>query len=220
MQVLLDEGLAYECGCSRRDLENAPRGSLGIIYPGTCRLGCDAAETAIRVLTNDAPVSFVDGLQGQQSQCLQSESGDFVIWRRDGLVAYHLAVVVDDHEQGITEIVRGIDLLDSTPRQIWLQKLLQYSTPGYMHIPVAAYPDGQKLSKLTGAPAVALRDPRPTLLAALEGLGQPLPDGPEGTSLDGIWAWAVEHWDATAMVGETRFVPGDSAMADAENGLL
>jgi glutamyl-Q tRNA(Asp) synthetase len=128
---LLEAGQAYPCGCSRADLVDAPRGPLGTIYPGTCRTGCSASETAIRVRTDDSIISFVDGLQGPQQQRLESESGDFVIWRRDGLVAYHLAVVVDDYKQGVTEIVRGIDLIDSTCRQIWLQGLLAYPTPDY-----------------------------------------------------------------------------------------
>ena len=164
---LIEAGYAYHCGCSRSDLADCPRGPLGTIYPGRCRSGCDAEEFAIRVLTNDVPVEFIDGLQGRQAQKLESESGDFVIWRRDGLVAYHLAVVVDDHEQGITEIVRGIDLLDSTPRQIWLQRLLGYPTPDYRHIPVVTLPDGRKLSKSTGASAVPLDEPGPVLAMAV-----------------------------------------------------
>ena len=119
---LLSEGLAYPCTCSRKMLADVPRGPLGTIYPGTCRDGTDGSEAAIRLRTGDQPIEFEDRLQGPQSQRLESESGDFIIRRRDGLIAYHLAVVVDDHLQGITEIVRGIDLMDSTPRQIMLQR--------------------------------------------------------------------------------------------------
>ena len=220
LRILLDEGLAYECSCSRNDLADAPRGPLGIVYPGTCRDGSSGDETAVRVLTNNAPVAFEDGLQGHQQQKLEAETGDFVIWRRDGLVAYHLAVVVDDHEHGITEIVRGVDLLDSTPRQIWLQQLLQYRTPSYVHIPVATHPDGQKLSKLTGAPPVPTEDPRPMLQRALQGLRQrPPPDLATGT-LEDIWAWAIENWDLLRMAGKTQFVADSNAMAGGENGLL
>ena len=149
---LLEQGMAYPCGCSRKALADAPRGPLGTIYPGTCRNGCDADETAIRIRTDDEPITFVDGLQGAQTQRLETESGDFVIRRRDGLIAYQLAVVVDDELEGITEVVRGIDIMESTQRQIWLQKLLGYRTPHYVHIPVITHPDGDKLSKLTGAP--------------------------------------------------------------------
>ena len=107
LQCLLDQNLAYPCGCSRKSLADAPRGPLGVIYPGTCRNGCDLDETAIRLRTDNNPVSFEDGLQGLQFQRLESESGDFIIKRRDGLIAYQLAVVVDDELEGITEIVRG-----------------------------------------------------------------------------------------------------------------
>ena len=194
LQVLLERGLAYPCGCSRKDLADLPRGPLGIIYPGTCRSGCDAPETAIRLRTRDEPISFRDRLQGRITQRLESESGDFVIRRRDGLIAYQLAVVVDDELQGITEVVRGIDLIDSTPRQIWLQRLLGYATPGYAHIPVVTHPDGDKLSKLTGAPAIPFDDIRPTLVAALAALQQTPPGTLAKATLPEIWDWALAHW--------------------------
>ena len=114
----------------------------------------------------------MDLLQGRQTQRLESASGDFVIRRRDGLIAYQLAVVVDDAISGITEIVRGIDIMDSTPRQIWLQRLLGYATPAYAHIPVITHADGDKLSKLTGAPAIPVDEVRPTLVKALAALRQ------------------------------------------------
>jgi len=220
LQRLLDGRHAYACGCSRSDLLDAPRGALGTIYPGTCRNGCDAAETAIRVRTDNTPVAFTDGLQDLQRQRLETESGDFVIWRRDGLVAYHLAVVVDDFEQGVSEIVRGIDLLDSTERQIWLQRLLGYPHPDYLHIPVATHPDGQKLSKLTGAPAVSLEAVEPTLMQALVALGQRPPAMLRGASLADIWAWAISQWKIDALLGVTQISVDCNAMADGQNGLL
>ena len=143
-----------------------------------------------------------------------------MVWRRDGLVAYHLAVVVDDHEQGITEIVRGVDLLDSTCRQMWLQRLLGYSTPDYLHIPVAAHVDGQKLSKLTGASAVPLDRPRGVLAQALAALGQRPPDALADAALGEIWAWAIENWKIEVLAGKTRIPVDASAMADGKNGLL
>jgi len=194
LQTLLDGGLAYRCGCSRKDLADAPRGALGTIYPGTCRAGCDAEEAAIRVRTNDVPIEYIDGLQGKQMQCLESESGDFIIERRDGLIAYQLAVVVDDELEGITEIVRGIDIMDSTPRQIWLQRLLGFHTPQYLHIPVITHPDGDKLSKLTGAPGVPLDDIRETLVAALSALRQEPPSDLASCGLPEVWQWAIDHW--------------------------
>jgi len=194
LQSLVDSGLAYRCGCSRRDLADVPRGALGTIYPGTCRSGCDAEETATRVRTNDEPIEYVDGLQGKQSLRLESESGDFIIKRRDGLIAYQLAVVVDDELEGVTEIVRGIDIMDSTPRQIWLQRLLGLRTPQYVHIPVVTHPDGDKLSKLTGAPGIAFEGVRELLVAALEALQQKPPGDLTTCSLPDIWHWATGHW--------------------------
>jgi glutamyl-Q tRNA(Asp) synthetase len=200
---LLDRGLAYPCDCSRKDLANAPRGPLGTIYPGTCRNGCEAFETAVRVLTDDNPISFSDYLQGPVTHRLESESGDFVIRRRDGLIAYQLAVVIDDALQGVTEVVRGIDIIDSTPRQIWLQRLLGLRTPDYMHIPVVTHPNGDKLSKLTGAPAIPLDDPRIPLLAALVALRQTPPDELAQASLPGIWKWAFGNWKPKRLRGLT-----------------
>ncbi|MBT8081166.1 MAG: tRNA glutamyl-Q(34) synthetase GluQRS [Gammaproteobacteria bacterium] len=194
IRSLAESGHAYPCACSRKDLADAPRGPLGVIYPGTCRTGCIAEETAIRVRTDNEPISFVDALQGRQTQRLERDSGDFVIRRRDGLVAYQLAVVVDDALEGITEIVRGIDIMDSTQRQIWLQRLLGYPTPDYAHIPVVTHPDGDKLSKLTGAAGISFHRVRPTLVAALEALQQAPPEGLARASLTEIWAWAVENW--------------------------
>ena len=203
LETLLARGLAYPCGCSRKDLADAPRGPLGTIYPGTCRSGCDSPETAVRLRTSDEPISFTDRLQGKQTQRLESESGDFVIRRRDGLIAYQLAVVVDDAMQGITEIVRGIDIMDSTPRQIWLQQLLGYPTPAYVHIPVITHPDGDKLSKLTGAPGIPVEEVRPTLSRALAALQQSPPDDLAAASVDDIWLWARQNWKLEALQGLT-----------------
>jgi glutamyl-Q tRNA(Asp) synthetase len=201
VQRLLDQGMAYPCGCSRKDLADAPRGPLGLIYPGNCRAGCEATEAAIRIRTTDAPIAFDDALQGTLRQRLESESGDFVIRRRDGLIAYQLAVVIDDALQGVTEIVRGIDLIDSTVRQIWLQRLLACPTPAYVHIPVVIHPDGDKLSKLTGAPAIPVDEPRPTLVAALAALQQGPPSDLAAASLPDIWRWAADHWKLDTLRG-------------------
>lgn len=196
---LTELGLAYPCSCSRRDLANAPRGSMGTIYPGTCRAGCNSDDVAIRVRTDNEPTTFDDRLQGPQSQRLEAESGDFVIRRRDGLIAYQLAVAVDDADQGITDVVRGIDLMPSTPRQIHLQNLLGLKTPRYAHIPVVEHEDGSKLSKLTGAQAIPTEEVSATLLAALAALGQqPAPHLARET-IPAIWDWAIEHWRIDAL---------------------
>jgi glutamyl-Q tRNA(Asp) synthetase len=219
VQHLLDAGLAYPCSCSRRDLASARRGPLGAIYPGTCRNGCHDNDVAIRVRTDDEPIRFVDLLQGEQSHRLESESGDFVIKRRDGLIAYQLAVVVDDHDQGITEVVRGIDLLDSTPRHIHLQRLLGLTTPAYLHIPVAENTDGQKLSKLTGAKEIDLQQVRPVLVNALDALGQQPPVDLAACSLESIWEWAAENWQPEVMANLKSIPAVKYTMAETKNPL-
>ncbi len=216
---LRQAGLAYPCSCSRRDLADVEHGPLGAIYPGTCRDGCTGDDFAVRVRTDDATVQFDDVLQGPQQQRLESESGDFVILRRDGLIAYHLAVVVDDFDQGITEIVRGIDLLDSTPRQIHLQRLLDYRTPAYLHIPVAENDQGQKLSKLTGAPGLPPGNINQILIAALDALGQQPPRELEQSPPDDIWSWSIKHWQPLVMAGQRAIPATEDALAWSKNGL-
>lgn len=213
IQALLDAGKAYRCGCSRRDLAGAPRSSLGIIYPGTCRDGSNADEFALRVRTDDVPVVFDDRLQGRQSQALGSQSGDFIILRRDGLIAYQLAVVVDDYLQNITDVVRGIDLMDSTPRQIWLQQLLGYPTPSYGHIPVAINDRGQKLSKSHGAPGIDMKRPHENLAAALTLLGQDPPGDLHAQTLGDIWQWALGAWRIDVLIGQTEIPANLQALA-------
>ncbi len=197
IERLLADGLAYPCRCTRRVLARTARhGAMGPIYPGTCRDGSGRGARAIRVRTTDEPIAVVDRLQGRIEQRLESELGDFVILRRDGLIAYQLAVVIDDAVDGVTEVVRGIDLLDSTPRQIHLQRLLGLPTPTYMHIPVAAGADGEKLSKQTAAPPIAI-DPKavaPTLYRALTCLRQQPPAGLRDSSIETVWEWALANW--------------------------
>lgn len=209
---LVTAGAAYPCSCSRRDLADAARGPLGVIYPGTCRRGCTASRTAIRARTDDEPVAWDDLLQGSQSRRLESGSGDFVIRRRDGLIAYQLAVAADDAAQGITEVVRGIDLMESTPRQIHLQRLLGFATPAYAHIPVAVDARGRKLSKSTGARAVPVGEPRPVLVRALHALGQQPPAELADAGLDAIWSWARQHWDPGVLAARKQ-VPNPLATA-------
>ncbi len=209
VETLIADGRAYRCGCSRRDLAYAPRGPLGTIYPGICRDGTDADEYAIRIRTTDEPITFEDDLQGEQGMKLESESGDFVIFRRDGLIAYQIAVVVDDYLEGITDIVRGIDLMPSTPRQIWLQNLLGYPTPQYAHIPVVVNADGSKLSKLTGATGLPLDDVSTMLFRALAALRQAPPAELARATVDDVWSWAQGNWNIDALAGR-REVPLDA----------
>lgn len=189
LATLRQRGLAYDCGCSRRDLTDG-------VYPGTCRYGIAEERTArsIRLRTNAAEVAFDDRLQGRFGQRLEPEVGDFVLFRADGLYAYHLAVTVDDAIQGITDIVRGADLLDSTPRQIHLQRCLGLPTPNYAHLPVAVNRQGQKLSKQTHARPVSATPAAPLLFEALAFLGQQPDDALRDADAGDILDWGRAHW--------------------------
>jgi glutamyl-Q tRNA(Asp) synthetase len=168
----------YWCGCTRREVADS---SLGLaadgarIYPGTCRSGVSAgkAPRALRLKTGSEAISFADRVQGTQSQNLAAEVGDFVLLRADGQFAYQLAVVVDDADQGITDVVRGADLLQSTARQIYLQRLMGLGTPRYLHVPIAVNAAGEKISKQTGARSVDGLPRDDAVREALHFLGQP-----------------------------------------------
>ena len=183
----------YLCGCTRKELEDSALAIDGArIYPGTCRPGPAPGKAArvLRLRTSAEPIEFTDRVQGLLSQSVERDVGDFVLKRADGLHAYQLAVVVDDSAQGVTDVVRGADLLDSTARQIWLQRLLGVTTPRYLHVPVAVNSAGEKLSKQTGASPAQPRD----LRSALQFLGSDPPaDLTPGESLD----WAIKAWDVS-----------------------
>ena len=203
LQQLLAIDAVYPCCCTRREIaDSALHGIEGPVYPGTCRNGLPFGRTArawrLRTDLNISPplapppVEFVDALQGKITQHIEREVGDFVVKRADGLFAYQLAVVVDDAEQRITDIVRGADLLDSTPRQIYLQRLLGLTTPAYMHLPVAVNERGEKLSKQTLAQAVDVN--ASTLYAVLQFLRQSPPPELQFGPVDCLREWAVRNW--------------------------
>jgi glutamyl-Q tRNA(Asp) synthetase len=162
LDALQSAGQVYRCDCSRTSVEQQAR-HLGLpphVYPGTCRnRDIVASPACLRVRVPSQAVAFVDRACGRFSQQLEREVGDFVVRRADGLWAYQLAVVVDDGAQAITDVVRGADLLDNTPRQIHLLRLLQLPTPRYLHVPLVLNADGEKLSKQTGAAPLDLSDP-------------------------------------------------------------
>lgn len=200
LDTLRDRGLLFACACGRKELEALPPGPGGErVYPGTCRRGIATGKEARawRVAVDDALVAYTDRLQGRQAQHLARDVGDFVVRRADGLIAYQLAVVVDDAMQGITHIVRGADLLASTPRQIWLQRQLGYTTPAYLHHPIAIDERGQKLSKETGAARLP-DDPLPALWRAWQFLGQPEP-ARRPRSVAAFWRWALGEWNPSAL---------------------
>lgn len=206
---------AYPCCCTRKEIaDSALHGIDGQIYPGTCRNGTPAGREgrAWRVRTDLIPspfclphspeaIEFKDALQGQITQHLESEIGDFVVKRADGLFAYQLAVVVDDAFQHITHVVRGADLLHSTPRQIYLQQLLRLATPSYMHLPIAINAQGKKLSKQTLAPAVTTDDVIISLIEVLKFLHQNPPTELRQGSGEEVLKWAMTHWQPQRLKG-------------------
>jgi glutamyl-Q tRNA(Asp) synthetase len=190
--------MSYACGCSRTEIaENSVRTKSGLIYPGTCRKGLpqNKKPRATRIVTRDDEIKFTDAIQGDIKQNILTEVGDFVIKRADGQFAYQLAVVIDDAEQGITEVVRGADLLHSTPRQIYLQNLLHFYTPNYAHLPVITNHKGEKLSKQTHAREIDPERPLEHLVQAMRYLGHRTPTQLEKSSLKDFWSWALENWD-------------------------
>jgi glutamyl-Q tRNA(Asp) synthetase len=194
---LQDSGAVYPCACSRKEIADSALQRGGeLIYPGTCRNGIAQGKgaRAWRVLVNDTCIAFNDRMQGDITQDLATEVGDFVVLRADGLFAYQLAVVVDDAAQGITDVVRGADLLYSTPRQIYLQQLLGLTTPAYMHLPVAVNAQGQKLSKQTLAQPVEKNNAASTLFNALVFLRQNPPAEMRLGTIGEMMAWAVANW--------------------------
>ncbi|KNC18303.1 MULTISPECIES: tRNA glutamyl-Q(34) synthetase GluQRS [Pseudomonas] len=204
---LLAQGLAYACTCSRKQLEPYQG-----IYPGTCRnAGHTTEDAAIRVRVPELLYRFEDRVQGAYSQHLGRESGDFVIRRRDGLYAYQLAVVLDDAWQGVTDIVRGADLLDSTPRHLYLQELLGLPQPRYLHVPLIIQPDGNKLGKSYRSPPLDPDQAAPLLVRALRALGQaPEADLADGSVQD-VLGWGVAHWNSDA-------IPRVRTVAEAQLG--
>ncbi len=195
LDQLTERGLTYPCTCSRTEIARLARdGSEGPIYPGTCRGGLPPGRLArsIRLRTYPGDIRFHDRIQGDQCQDVAAAVGDFVLRRADGIHAYQLAVVVDDAWQGIDQVVRGADLLASTPRQLLLQQSLGLPHPTYAHVPLAVDRAGRKLSKSLAAAPVDPADPLPALLRAWAWLGQCPP--PAGCALSGFWAYAIRTW--------------------------
>jgi len=204
LDQLQKQGDSFPCSCTRSSIAKANRnnrptedGTVPLIYPGTCRSGLPSGTTAraIRLHVPKHTDSFADALQGRIDTDLQNNIGDFVVRRADGLFAYHLAMVVDDAEQQISEIVRGTDLLTSTPPQRYLQTRLGYSHPAYCHLPIATNPQGQKLSKQTFAGAIDIQNPGPILIKALAFLNQQPDVKLANASPAEILGWAITHWD-------------------------
>lgn len=186
-ETLIRKDLAYWCGCSRSEIAESG------VYPGTCSQGLPPGKKprALRLRTPKFVIEFEDSIQGVVSQNVGEECGDFVIRRADSIFAYQLAVVVDDGLQQVTEVVRGADLLDSTPRQIWLQRCLGLPQPRYSHIPIVVQADGQKLSKRIQSDPLRACEPLQSLRLALKFLGQQVPE----MDWQATWQWACTNWN-------------------------
>ena len=207
------QGHLYDCGCTRKDIANSTT------YPGTCRKGLPAGRSprSMRVIVGNAAIRLQDRLQPDLHQQLKVDIGDFIVRRADKLFAYQLAVVVDDAEQQINHVVRGADLLESTPRQIYLQQLLGLPTPAYLHLPVASDASNAKLSKQSFARRISVDDTHSAVLDALRFLHQPLPDTPQDASREELWQWAADHWDLGAIPVSTVLpAPAQYTAASAE----
>jgi glutamyl-Q tRNA(Asp) synthetase len=196
LELLRRGGAAFACACSRREIaDSSVQGIEGPVYPGTCRNSVrERTARTWRMRVDATPIRVDDLVQGTHAQNLQTEIGDFVVQRADGIFAYQLAVVVDDAAQDITHVVRGVDLLYSTARQIYLQRALGLPAPRYAHLPVALNALGNKLSKQTFAPAIDAARATHAVAAALTFLGHTPPATLTGAPPSELLAWAVQHW--------------------------
>ncbi|WP_448508882.1 tRNA glutamyl-Q(34) synthetase GluQRS [Immundisolibacter sp.] len=205
LERLRAAGLTYPCACTRRELAAIARAGVdGLVYPGTCRTGLASGRMAraLRLRVPDAEIGFYDAVQGDYRQNLARAVGDFALQRADGLIAYQLAVVVDDAFQGVTQVVRGVDLLASTPRQIYLQQCLGLPQPDYAHLPLLVDRHGLKLSKQTGASPLDDTRVSDNLWQVLTALA--LPPLPElrGSPPAELLHWAVAHWEPIRLAGQ------------------
>lgn len=193
LDKLAKDKLVYPCTCSRK--------SLTAIYSGVCRAKQTLPNSPFshRIKTDNRSISFKDGLQGLISHNLAERHGDFILKRKDQIIAYQFAVVIDDDRQNINHVVRGYDLLASTPRQIYLQQLLGLVTPGYMHVPVVIDEQGYKLSKQNRATAVDLKHPHAVIFELLTLLKQNPPSELQHASLNEMLGWGIEHWNPTRL---------------------
>lgn len=196
-EALSKQNLVYPCACTRKEIaDSAIQGIDGFVYPGSCRNGVTLNKDhyAWRIKTENQTISFCDLIQGHLSHNIKSDIGDFVLKRADGYFTYQLTTIVDDRFQGVTHIVRGADLLDSTSRQIFLQNQLEFPQPIYAHIPVATNANGEKLSKQTLATSLNPQEKSKLLWQSLDFLGQRPPELLNRESVSQIWQWAKSNW--------------------------
>jgi len=200
----LKSGQAYYCQCTRKQIK-----ALGGFYTGTCRdLGLTHQDQcAIRLCMTQPVYQFDDKRHGKLTIPTSLANEDFIIKRRDGLFAYNLAVVLDDIDQGVTEVVRGADLIEPTGRQISLYKMLDRTPVNYLHLPLALDTNGHKLSKQNHAKAVNNDNPKPALLDAMQFLGFDTTEEIRRSSIDEIIEWGVQNWHVTQLPSSTEITP-------------
>jgi len=207
LEKLRSEGWLFYCQCTRANIAGKE------IYPGHCRNRLvepqDAASTRIRI--DHGIITFQDGLQGDFVIDKQTSIGDFILKRKDGLWAYQLATALDDAEDGITHVVRGIDLLESSFRQVWLQHILNKSTPSYSHLPVITTANGQKLSKQNHARPVEQYGIRESLMSAFRVLGLP---APPDVATEALLSWAISQWDISRLKNQKTILLPDLQQAN------
>ena len=203
LKTLQNQQLIYPCTCTRKEIADSSNivGIDGFVYPKTCLTHAIKPNTAwaLRMRVDESEITFQDIIQGKITHKLQNQVGDFVLKRADGYFTYQLAVVVDDAAQGVTHVVRGADLLNSTPRQIYLQQRLNLPTPHYAHIPIARNAAGEKLSMQTLAKAIEVNQANQQIWQALQFLGQQPPASLQYASLQEVWQWAINHWKIQAV---------------------
>jgi len=212
--TLQDKGLVYPCACSRKVIAQAQAANTqNPVYPGTCRRGLGPGQSArmLRINTEGVVMEFQDLLQGKHRYVLETTQGDFVVRRADGLFAYQLATGIDDAMQGMTEVIRGSDLLDTTPCQMFIQQALDLKSPTYGHLPVALNSNGQKLSKQTHARPLDIRQAVVQLWQALDFLGQKPAKDLRESSLKTLWEWAFANWHTNNITRQTTIEFSDIA---------
>ncbi|MDH5395009.1 MAG: tRNA glutamyl-Q(34) synthetase GluQRS [Gammaproteobacteria bacterium] len=217
---LIQKQLAYPCSCSRSSImEQTGQDKGNIVYPGFCRNGVinPSNETSIRLRCDNQTISFNDAIQGPQSFTLAQTHGDFILQRRDHYFSYHLASGIDDAEQGITQVVRGSDLLACTPCQIYIQHLFNLPSPGYSHLPIVVNATGHKLSKQTYAEPINASEASYLLHNALKFLGQMPSISLKTASITEIWSWAESNWNQDLVPRKLQqFTSGTYDSADSD----
>ena len=190
----------YNCSCTRKKLSKTKKGFNGPIYNGLCRNKTISQDNSSRVILTKSFIEFIDKIQGNQSCDLKKEVGDFIVWRRDNIISYHLATVIDDNDKRINSVVRGFDLMRPTFCQLYLQNILGYKSPEYSHIPIAVNRFNKKLSKQSGAKELNLKSNTVNLFFGLHALNQEPPERLKHENIQNIWQWAFENWDIQKLI--------------------